>query len=148
MNENVRVVEIGGVKMEIDLRSAKVVESFRVGDSVKVLVKSYGESFKSHPGVIIGFDEFKNLPTIVVMYLEMGSYSGDGIKFAYINSTSEVELCAAAPDDLHYDKSATLNAMDRAISTKERELEDAKLKKQYFITMIGKHFGVFVSVGS
>jgi hypothetical protein len=36
MEENKRIVEIDGVKIEVDLRSAKRIDTFRVGDNVKV----------------------------------------------------------------------------------------------------------------
>ena len=39
-DEQKRIVEIGGVKIEVDLRTAKRVDSYRVGDPVKVLTKS------------------------------------------------------------------------------------------------------------
>lgn len=39
--EERRIVEINGVKIEVDMRTAKRVDSFRVGDNVKVLDKDY-----------------------------------------------------------------------------------------------------------
>ncbi len=35
MEENKRIIEVAGVKMEIDLRTAKKIENFKVGDNVK-----------------------------------------------------------------------------------------------------------------
>ena len=46
-----RVVEIEGVKVEVDLRTAKKVDTYRVGDAIRVLVKSYS-GWDTHPGVI------------------------------------------------------------------------------------------------
>ena len=63
------IIEINGVKMEIDLRQATVVENFKVGDKVKVLIKTYNDSFQSHVGTIVGFDAFKERPTIILAYL-------------------------------------------------------------------------------
>jgi hypothetical protein len=53
MNET-RIVEINGVKLELDMRQAKLqsIDTFKVGDSVKVLIKEYGDSYKTHAGVI------------------------------------------------------------------------------------------------
>ena len=56
--EQKRIIEVNGVKMEIDLRNAKVVENYKVGDYVKVLIKEYN-SYKSYIGNIIGFDNFE-----------------------------------------------------------------------------------------
>ena len=70
MDDNKRVVEIGGVKLEVDLRHARVIENFKIGDTVKVLLKKYGDSYESHLGVIVGFDNFKERPTIVIAHVE------------------------------------------------------------------------------
>lgn len=148
MSEHIKVVEINGVKMEIDLRTAKVVENYKVGNAVKVLVKEYGDKYKSLPGSIIGFDNFKELPTIVVMYIDE-TYSDAGIKLAYINDASkDIELCLASEDDLHYDKTRILNLLDRTITEKERELDDAKMKRSHFEDMLGKHFLSFIPTGA
>jgi hypothetical protein len=72
-----RVVEINGVKVEVDLREAVAVETMRVGDAVRVLVKNYGGTYAAHDGVVIGFDQFKNLPTITVAYAEIGYSNAD-----------------------------------------------------------------------
>ena len=137
-----RVVEINGIKMEIDLRTATLIESYKVGDSVKILIKGYGDSFKSHPGVIVGFDDFKSLPTIVVMYIEADGYSEVGIKMAYVNQkTEDVEIVAAQEHDKHYNKAKSLEYLDRQITKVEGELASAKSKKAYFLDMIGTHFG-------
>ena len=86
MENNKRIIEINGVKMEIDLRNATVIDNFKVGDTIKVLVKGYND-YKSHVGMIVGFDEFQKLPTIVIAYLDI-EYSGANIKFVYYNSES------------------------------------------------------------
>lgn len=74
-DQNKRVIEINGVKLEVDMRYAKRVDELRVGSKVKVLNKEYS-SYKVYPGVIVGFEEFDNLPTIVVAYLECGLVFG------------------------------------------------------------------------
>ena len=88
MENTTRIVEIDGIKLEIDLRTAKKIEHFRVGDNVRVLVKGYSDTYKVHAGVIVGFDGFEKLPTICIAYLEVG-YNSAEIKFAYINAGSE-----------------------------------------------------------
>ena len=72
MDETRRIVEIDGVKVEVDLRTAKRVDSFRVGDNVKILDKSY-QDYKVKPGIIVDFAEFQELPTIVIAVFEEGS---------------------------------------------------------------------------
>ena len=37
MNENIRTIEVNGVTLEVDMRYAKRIDQFKVGDTVKVL---------------------------------------------------------------------------------------------------------------
>ena len=39
--DNKRIIEINGIKMEVDLRNAKRIDTFKVGDPVKVLDMTY-----------------------------------------------------------------------------------------------------------
>lgn len=147
MDEHIRVVEINGVKVEIDLRQAKRVDAFKVGDPVKLLVKDYGSKYESLPGVIVSFDEYKNLPTIVVMYIKSG-YSEASIKFAYINAeTEDSEIVHAHEDELIYDRERIMRYLDNQIAEAENNTDKAKQKKAYFVAMLGKHFADFSPAG-
>ena len=53
MATETQVIEINGVKLEVDMRYAKRVDLLRIGSRVKVLVKTYSE-YKIYPGVKIG----------------------------------------------------------------------------------------------
>lgn len=134
-----RIVEINGVKLEIDLSQARVVENYRVGDNVKVLVKNYSD-YKSYAGVIIGFDNFEKLPTIIIAYLEM-NYNAAEIKFVYFNSeTKETEICAMNGKEIPFAKERVIEMMNRQIETKETELVDLKRKKEFFLAEFGSYF--------
>jgi hypothetical protein len=138
-NENVRIVEINGVKIEVDLRTAKKIENYKVGDRVKLLLKKYNE-YVSYPGVIAGFDEFKNLPTLVIAYLENG-YSGNGLNFSYVNSeTKDTEICAAKDYELTVSKESVLEYFDRERFKKERELSDLSDKRSFFERNYARYF--------
>lgn len=135
---NKRIVEIGGVKLEVDMREARTVESYKIGDRVKVLVKGYS-SYNSHAGIIAGFDNFKSLPTVIVAYLE-NEYSAE-IKFVYLNSEStDIEICPMSGDSIAYSKETAIEALDKTILSKEREVDELKLKKDFFLTNFGKYF--------
>lgn len=87
------IIEINGIKLEVDLRNAKRVDEFKVGDNVKVLIKKYSDTFVSHPGVIIGFDAFEKRPTIIICYLDV-DYSNSAVRFCYFNQDSkDLEIC-------------------------------------------------------
>ena len=110
--EQKRIIEVNGVKMEIDLRNAKVVENYKVGDYVKVLIKEYN-SYKSYIGNIIGFDNFEKTPTIVIAYLK-NEYSSSTIDFVYYNSTSvDVELTTLNEWDIPLEKSTILENFNK-----------------------------------
>jgi len=137
--EEKRTIEINGIKMEVDLRTCKVIDSFKVGDKVKLLVKTYSE-FKSHAGVIIGFDAFVERPTIIVAYLDE-NYNTSSLKFCYINKESkDAEMVPANENDIPFTKEAVLIGMDNLIERKRRELEDEITKKEAFLKWFGKYF--------
>jgi hypothetical protein len=146
MNE-MTVIEINGVKMEVDLRQARRVDTLRVGDRVKVLVKQYSD-YKVHAGTVIGFEPFEAMPTVIIAYLET-SYSSIGVKFLYFNSqTKETEVIKSIDDDqLDIDKAGVLGQFNTDIVKKELELEDLKKKKEYFLANFQTYWnGISVTV--
>ena len=85
MNEK-RIVEIDGVKIEVDLRTAKRVDTYKVGDNVKILDKQYSD-YKVKPGIIVDFAEFQELPTMVIAVFNEGTWvSSPSIEFIYYNA--------------------------------------------------------------
>lgn len=137
--ENTKIIEINGVKMEVDMRTVRIIDNFRVGDNVKLLLKNY-ESYESHPGVIIGFDQFEKLPTIIIAYIDT-RYSATRIKFSYFNEQSkDVEICKTNPLDLDIDKVSIINNFDNEILVKKEELRDLEMKRKYFLDNFKKHF--------
>ena len=133
-----RIIEIGGVKMEVDLRHAKRVEHYRIGDRIKVLKKQY-ESYRSYPGVIVGFDNFEKLPTIIVCYANI-DYSGCKLEFVHFNAqTDDVELCGTT-DDIGLDKGDVVAKLNGEIEKKQAEIHDLEQKKAYFLAKFGQYF--------
>lgn len=134
-----RIIEVNGVKLEVDLSTAKVVESYGVGDPVKVLIKNY-DSYKSHAGVIVGFDAFEKLPTILIAYLET-SYSEASMKFVHYNAQSkDVEITAMNNQEVPFVRDNVIELMDREITAAEQKVADLKSKKQYFQKQFGVYF--------
>lgn len=127
------IIEINGVKLEVDLSTARKIEEYRVGDVVKVLVKEY-QTYSSYPGTIVGFDAFKNLPTIIIAYLK-DSYNSSTVNFLYYNAeTKDVEICPANPNDLAFSKETVIERMNRDIAKKKAEIEEIEQKRDFFIT--------------
>ena len=130
------IVEINGIKMAVDDRTATVqkIDTFKVGDPVKLLYKTYS-SYEAKFGVIVGFDNFKNRPTITIAYLD----SSD-LKYCHIYQGSEHEMLAVDSHDLKLEKTWILDRMKDRIVRKEQELSEDRAKLANFTEMFGKYF--------
>jgi hypothetical protein len=136
-----RIIEINGSKFEIESAELLSISSLKVGDCVKLLKKEYSD-YRSYPAIVVGFDPFKNLPTIIVAYLVI-DYASATLKFAYINAESkDVEVCHIDEHDMAFDKSSVISQFDREIEKKKLEMQDIENKKKYFLTQFGKYFEV------
>jgi hypothetical protein len=140
--ETKKIIEINGIKMEVDLREAKTVDTYKVGDTVKILIPEYGDKYKSAAGVIIGFDDFQSLPTIVVAYLD-ADYRGAEVKFAYVNSNSKYELAPACAGDIPFAREQVEELLNKNIEAKQSELDKAKWHRRQF----NEWFGAYSSIG-
>lgn len=128
------LIEVNGVKMEVDMRYARRIDELHIGDRVKVLKKhGYGNEFAVFPGIIVGFEPFQKLPTIVVAYVE-DSYSKAEIKFLHFNEKCEAEIVHAADEDFHVDRDSIIARFNRDIAAKQREIETIEEQRRYFET--------------
>jgi hypothetical protein len=135
MNTNEKtVIEINGVKMEVDLRHARRIENIGIGTRVKVLRKTYADSYAVLQGIVIGFEPFQKLPTIIIAVANI-DYSEAKVEFIYYNAKSEgVEIVVASDDDLAaLDKNDFIAKVDREIATKEGEITELNARKAYFL---------------
>lgn len=133
-----RIVEINGVKLEIDTRTARKVDQYRVGDKVKVLVKEYSDNYKTHHGVIVAFDDFTALPTITVCYVK-DNYGSTSLEFVYINAKSKDVELAPCTDEILITKADVMTRMQAEIDKKQAEVQDLQRKMEFFV----KRFGVW-----
>lgn len=142
MNDNTKqIIEINGVKMEVDTRYVRRIDTLVVGSKVKLLQKATPyAAMQVRPGVVVGFEPFQSLPTIIVAYLEI-DYASACLKFAYINagSADKYELIASIDDELPVAKADILTRMDREIEVKRKEITDLEVKRDYFL----RHFNAY-----
>ncbi len=140
--EERKTIEIGGVKIDVDLRYARRHDTLCIGSKVKLLIKgsTYTES-KVVPGAVVGFEPFKDLPTIIVTYLDV-QYDKTAVKFAYINekSNEKFDLVLAVDDDLPLTKADIVEKLDSEIFKHETALKDAKRVKVQFLRHFGRWF--------
>lgn len=134
------IIEINGVKLEVDLRHAKRIDTLRIGDRVKCLVKQYSE-MATRAGVVVGFEPFPSLPSIVVAYLDTG-YGSDLLKFKTFNAeTKDFEIVPDLDNNaLEVDKAYILAQFDRDAEKKRQELEDLQAKRKFFLAHFGRYF--------
>lgn len=142
MQNEKEIIEINGVKLEVDMRYVRRIENLKVGTKVKVLVKTYSEH-KVHHGVIIGFEPFESRPTIIIAYMEL-SFTGAEIKFLYYNTgTKDVEVVAARDDDEEaLDREEIVKKMEAKIEEKRREIQDLKDRKRYFLEKFATYWSI------
>jgi len=133
-----QIVEINGVKLEVDLRDARTIDTYKVGDNVKVLIPKYADTFESRCGVIIGFDDFQKQPTIVVAYLDV-TYSEAKIEMAYVHQGSKYEITHASDGDIPFSKKQILDLLDGQIAKQREALNQATWRKTQFETWFGKY---------
>lgn len=134
MDENKRIVEINGIKLEVDLRSARRIDEFRVGDNVKVLDSRNGKSLV-RSGVITDFANFKELPTLIVaMYCPPDYWSKPSVEFLYYNSqTEDVEIVGVSAEEVIVSRETVVQKFDDEIAKKRDELNDLIIKRDTFV---------------
>lgn len=128
------IIEINGVKLEVDLRTAKRIETLRVGDKVKILhTPDYGSPVV-YAGIVVGFEPFESLPTIVVAYIQAKGWGSDPakIEFLYYNSKSKGYELIVSTDDVKLDKENALAVFARKEKELLDKLEETRQMRDYF----------------
>lgn len=140
MNDNNdirRTIEIGGVKIDVDLRTAVRVETLKVGDRIRVLVKqAYSTRWDICPGVVVGFEPFRSRPTIVICYLQ-----GSQLVTTPLNEDSaDIEIVPALDDTLMLERDHVVTLLQAEIRQRETALDESRRKLDYFERMFGRWF--------
>ena len=138
-NEFIRQIEINGIKVEVDLRTCKTITTYKIGDNVKVLKKGYSD-YSVFSGVIVDFVNFKERPALVVAYFSQ-SYSGTDIQFETITKdTKDFEIAPCLPHELKLNKARVIDKFNVGIAAKEREADDLRQKRDYFLENFANFF--------
>ena len=133
------IITVGNTKIEVDMEGARKVDSYRVGDNVKLLKKGY-RTYESHPAIIVGFDAFKNRPAIVVAYL-VCTYNQAEVKFTHLTEESEDEICPMQQELVELDKADLVGKLDAEIVKKTLEIDELKQRRNYFLKNFAEYFG-------
>jgi hypothetical protein len=134
MSNEKQIIEINGVKLEVDLRTARRIDEFKVGDTVKVL-DSRNNKNDMRTGVITDFANFKELPTIMVAVYKAGDYwSAPTIEFIPYNAETEgIEIVGVSAEEVIVSKETIVQKFDDEIAKKRDALNDLIIKKDTFI---------------
>lgn len=130
-DSNTTIVEVNGIKLEVDLRSAKRIDTLQVGTRVKVLKKSTYSGPEVYSGVVVGFEPFRDLPTILVAYIVVGHAKAE-IKTIPINSATKDWDIIPAVDDVLFDKLEALKMFDAQIAEANEKIRTLTEQRQYF----------------
>lgn len=139
MENNKRVIEINGVKLEVDLTTARRIDEFKVGDNVKVLKKN-GGAYEVLAGVIVEFVNFKELPTIIIATFK-NDYWGPKLEFINFNSQiQDIEIMLCSEHELKLEKGRMIDKIQQEIDKKQNEIDELVAKKEYFVKYFAKYF--------
>lgn len=144
MNDIATIQEfaVGAVTIAANRAQAVRAEVLKVGDPVRVLIKPGYGSPEVHTGVIVGFEPFKERPTIIVAYIEK-NYNKAEMKMLYFNGNEKQDAeILAAPQDINIDieRSRVLDWFDSEQRKKEAEIDEIKAKREYFERYFGGLF--------
>lgn len=137
-NENIRVIDVNGVKLEVDMRYARRIDQFKVGDTVKVL-DNRSEKNEMRTGVITDFANFKELPTMMIAVYKPGDYwSVPTIEFIPYNAdTKDIEIVGVSAEEVIVSRDTIVQKFDDEIMKVRDKLNDLIIKRDTFI----KYFG-------
>jgi len=126
-------VNVGHYSFEISDPVITQTTKFKIGDKVKLYIKDYNNSI--YPGVIVGFDDFKDLPTISILYIQYGE-----IKLIGLNEVNKdtVQIIPSNEASMLDDNFQTvLFSLNQKIVEAQSRLTELKLKRDFYI----KHYG-------
>lgn len=137
-----KIIEINGIKFEVDARTATLrqLSTIRIGAKVKVL-----KDERVCYGVVIGFEPFAENPVVIICYIDTSYYSSTAdFKFLYFSSKSKEQIVVSSEDDdVGIERDDIVLKMDKEIAKKTAEIQDIEDKKQYFLKKFGAYWDAF-----
>lgn len=138
------VITINGVDIDVPEQAIKSAAPLRVGDPVKLLVKSQYNEPKVCAGVVAAFELFQSMPTVTIAYVDPSSYGSTGaLVFAHINqkSADKYELVHGLDRALlDIDQGRIQQLLQNDIAKKQQELDEANQRLRFFNERFGAYF--------
>lgn len=140
MDKQFTIIEVNGVKLEVDLRTARRIDTLRIGSRVKCLVKEFSDH-KTYAGIVVGFEPFEKLPTVIVAYLNSSYASCDLIIRSFNSETKDFEMVADLDNNsLEVSKSDVLAKMLREENKAQLAVDEIRQKREFFLRNFGSYF--------
>lgn len=137
------IVTINGVDIDVPDSAIKPSNhALKIGDPVKLLVKSQYSEPTVCAGVVAGFEMFQSLPTISIAYIGGTTYTPE-MRFAHINTKSadKYELVHGLDRQiLEIDKSRIEQLLADEVEKKRREMDEAMAKQRFFTERFTAYF--------
>lgn len=137
-----KIIEINGVKFEVDARTATLrqLSTIRIGAKVKVL-----KDDNVYYGTVIGFEPFAENPVVIICYIASTYYSsGIEFKFLYFSSKSKEQIVVSSEDDdAGLERDDVVMKIEKEIAKKQTEIQDLEDKKRYFLTKFSQYWDSF-----
>lgn len=134
-------IEVNGMVLEFD-EKLLLKQEIRVGDNVQVLKKEYS-SYQCYAGVVTQLLPFNNKPAMEIMYLETSYISCEIKKLVIVQGEDGADAPKVVKMDdkfLPFTKERCIDLLQSNITKREHELEEAKLKLEYFMTYFNHYF--------
>lgn len=128
-----QIINVNGINFAFDGSVAKKIETFKIGDPVKILRKKSGYNSQSiYAGVIVGFDNFQSFPSISVLAIKQDYGSADFVFISINEGNEDYEMIPYGEYEQLFTKQGIVDEFDKQISQAELKLSELKRKKSYF----------------
>lgn len=127
------IVRIGNIEMDVAVTSMRSIQTFKVGDPVKLLKKagSYS-SQETMAGVIVSFDNYESAPAIVVLAMT-SSYNDVNFQFVTITEMGkEYDMIHYSGYEQLFTRDNVMRIFDRKVAEMELKINEMKAKRAYF----------------
>lgn len=133
MPDEKQIIEINGVKLEVDLRHARRIEELRIGSKVKVLDgRGYGGATEVHAGVVVGFEPFPSQPTIIIAYVKGGWNEAKLDLIHYNAKTEKIEIVASLDEDFSVSRDDVFGWFTRERESLRVKMAELDAKEKFF----------------
>lgn len=129
--EDKQIIEVGGTKIEIDFAQVRKIETFRIGDTIKIFKKKYSD-WKIYPAIITGFAKSEEMSGIEITYLELDYSSARLMCDIVTEESKDIVLATISSTEKYMTFDNIPEMLARDIEKREMELAEAKSRLKFF----------------